>query len=103
MNFIRRILAEPVLKLTRISCVFALVGLALMAYSLLDPRASPVIVAMSVGHVFGIGAFSCYLLAIVLDVKRGGHLVVEAQASDRTSTVAHTSRPGNQPATDNDR
>ena len=59
-----------VLQLVRAACVFALIGLALMSYSLLDPRAIPVIVAMSVGHAFGFAAFGCYLLAVLLDVRR---------------------------------
>ena len=45
-------------------------ALALMSYSLLDPRALQVIVAMSLGHAFGFGAFGCYLFAVVLDAAR---------------------------------
>ena len=72
MKLVARILADSVQHLTRVACVFALLGLALMSYSVLDPRAVPVIVAMSVGHAFGIIAFACYLLAVILDVRRGG-------------------------------
>lgn len=70
MTVLQRLLAASVLKLTRAACVSALLGLALMSYSLLDPRAIPVIVAMSVGHAFGFAAFGCYLLAVILDVRR---------------------------------
>jgi len=70
MKLLKRVLSAPVLTLTRAACVFALIGLALMCYSLFDPRAIPVIVAMSVGHAFGFAAFGCYLLAVVLDVRR---------------------------------
>ena len=69
--FARRLLAAAsILALTRAACVFALIGLSLMSYSLFDARAIPVIVAMSVGHAFGFAAFGCYLLAVVLDVRR---------------------------------
>ena len=72
-NFLKRLLAAAtVMALTRAACVFALVGLLLMSYSLFDPRAIPVIVAMSVGHAFGFAAFGCYVLAVVLDVRRLG-------------------------------
>lgn len=69
MNLLRRIRHTSVLKLTRAACVFALLGLGLMCYSLLDPRAIPVICAMSLGHALGFAAFGCYLLAVVLDVR----------------------------------
>ena len=69
MKLLRRVLQSSVTALTRCACVCALVGLGLMAYSLLDPRAVPVIVAMSVGHGFGFVAFGCYLLAVVLDTQ----------------------------------
>ena len=49
----------------------ALVGLAVMAASILDPAPLTVIFAMSVGQVIGIVAFLCYLLSILMDVVRG--------------------------------
>ncbi len=73
MKLLQRLLAESVSKLTRAACVFALLGLALMSYSIIDPRAVPVIVAMSLGHAFGISAFLCYLTAVVLDARRSSH------------------------------
>ena len=72
MNILARALQTSVMALTRAACVFALFGLGLMSYSILDPRAIPVITAMSLGHVFGISAFACYLLAIVLDIRNRG-------------------------------
>jgi hypothetical protein len=56
--------------LTRLACVLALVGLVLLCYSVLFPEPLPVILAMSGGHVVGVAAFLCYLLAIVLDQAR---------------------------------
>ena len=69
MKLVQRLLAGSVTKLTRAACIFALLGLSLMSYSILDPRAIPVITAMSLGHAFGIGAFACYLFAVVLDIR----------------------------------
>jgi hypothetical protein len=69
MKIMARVLHTSVVTLTRAACIFALLGLSLMSYSIIDPRAIPVITAMSVGHVFGISAFACYLLAIVLDIR----------------------------------
>jgi hypothetical protein len=70
MKLLERLLEGSVSALTRAACIFALLGLALMSYSILDPRAVPVITAMSVGHAFGISAFGCYLFAVVLDIRR---------------------------------
>lgn len=70
MKLIVRIAEISVLRLTRLACVFALFGLATMAYSVLVPKPLPVIFAMSVGHGFGAVAFVCYLLAVVLDAAR---------------------------------
>jgi hypothetical protein len=72
MNIFARVQQTSVVALTRAACIFALGGLSLMSYSIIDPRAIPVIAAMSVGHVFGISAFACYLLAIVLDIRNRG-------------------------------
>ena len=69
MKLLQRLLAGSVNKLTRAACIFALLGLALMSYSIIDPRAIPVIVAMSIGHAFGISAFACSLFAVVLDIR----------------------------------
>jgi hypothetical protein len=69
VKLLQRLLAGSVNKLTRAACIFALLGLALMSYSIIDPRAIPVITAMSVGHAFGISAFACYLFAVVLDIR----------------------------------
>ena len=87
MTFLQRILQSSILTLTRIACVCALLGLSLMAYSLLDPRAIPVIVAMSVGHVFGFAAFGCYLLAVVLDARRSR---VGSQTNPGAESAPHT-------------
>ena len=61
---------RSVRQLTRVAAVLALIGLAMMAYSILSPRPLPVILAMSVGQLFGFVAIACYVVAVVLDVSR---------------------------------
>jgi hypothetical protein len=70
MKIVTRIESSSVRGLTRLACGVALLGLALLCYSVLVPTPLPVILAMSGGHVLGVAAFSCYLLAIVLDLAR---------------------------------
>lgn len=70
MNLKSRILARSVSELVRLACVLALIGLAIMCYSVLSPRALPVIGAMSIGHAIGGAAFLCYLLAVIVDQAR---------------------------------
>ncbi len=72
MKIFARLLGASVVGLTPAACFFALAALSLMAYSIVDPRAIPVIAAMSLGHGFGVSAFACYLLAIVLDIRNRG-------------------------------
>lgn len=55
----------------RLACWVALVGLAVMAASIIDPAPLTVIFAMSVGQVIGIAAFLGFLVSILMDVVRG--------------------------------
>jgi len=59
------------MSVARLACWVALVGLAVMAASILDPAPLTVIFAMSIGQVIGIFAFLCYLLSILMDIVRG--------------------------------
>jgi hypothetical protein len=70
MKIVARVEASSTRGLTRLACGLALMGLALLSCSVLFPTPLPVILAMSAGHVLGVAAFSCYLLAIVLDLAR---------------------------------
>ncbi|HEY0464007.1 MAG TPA: hypothetical protein VGC79_07355 [Polyangiaceae bacterium] len=70
-QLIARLQKRSVVGVARLACWVALVGLAVMAASILDPAPLTVIFAMSVGQVIGIVAFLCYLLSIVMDVIRG--------------------------------
>ena len=81
MKLLQRVQAVSVVAFTRAACAFALLGLGFMSYSIVDQRAIPVIVAMSVGHAFGIIAFVCYLLAVLLDARRSARVEPRTQNS----------------------
>jgi hypothetical protein len=51
------------------ACVLALVALGLMSWSLFDPRPIPVVLAMSVGQLFGTLSLGAFLAVVVADVR----------------------------------
>jgi len=63
------------------ACVLALFALGLIAWSLLDPRPIPVIVAMSVAQVIGTLSFGAFLAVIVIDA-RSRYVKIDAKNSD---------------------
>jgi len=67
MKLLERIAKQSVTTMIRLACILAVAGLTLMMISVLIPRPLMVIGAMSLGHPLGIGAFLCYLTAVVLD------------------------------------
>lgn len=89
MKIVARVEASSTRSLTRLACGLALMGLALLSYSVLFPTPLPVILAMSGGHVLGVAAFLCYLLAIVLDLARHeGRLPPEPDAVPASEHVS---------------
>jgi hypothetical protein len=56
--------------LLTLSALLTLLGLALMVWSMLDPTPLPVILAMSVGQVFGILAFAMFGGVVLADQLR---------------------------------
>jgi len=54
----------------RCSALLTLVGLALMAWSMLQPTPLPVMLAMSVGQGIGCAAFGLYLYVVIRDLRR---------------------------------
>ena len=69
-RIIRRILAISSTAMLRASSVLTIVALGFMVWSLLDPTVLPVMLAMSVGQLFGTLAFALYLIVIVRDLRR---------------------------------
>jgi hypothetical protein len=60
----------PAMIALRVSAALTLVGLALMAWSMLKPTVLPVMLAMSVGQGIGSLAFGLYLYVVIRDVRR---------------------------------
>ena len=67
---ILRILRIPAMTALRISAVLTLLGLSLMAWSMLEPTVLPVMLAMTVGQGIGCMAFGLYLYVVIRDVVR---------------------------------
>ena len=68
----------------RIAGLLAVIGLALMMWSLIDPRAQPVLIALSVGQVIGTLSLFLYVRVIVQDYrakKRGLPARMEGEES----------------------
>ena len=61
---------RSVAELTRLACVLALAGLAVMVYPLLFPSALGVVLSIGIGHMLGMAAFLAYLLAVIFDLAR---------------------------------
>lgn len=74
--------------LLTISCSMALVALALMVWSILDPRPIPVVLAMSLGQAIGTISMISFL-AVVGDDLRKARVILE----DDTAAPA----PGQEP------
>jgi hypothetical protein len=82
VSLFRRLMHRSVQDLTRLAAALALLGMAIMAYSILSPRPLPVILAMSVGQLIGVVAVLCYLLAMVL-----------ASRASTSAPISETSAP----------
>jgi hypothetical protein len=48
----------------------ALIGLSLMVWSVLEPTPMPVMVAMSLGQVFGTFSLVAFLVVVAADLRR---------------------------------
>lgn len=57
-------------RILRAACVLALIGIALMVWSLLDPTPMPVLIAMSAGQVFGTLSLAAFLFVVFVDLRR---------------------------------
>jgi peptidoglycan/LPS O-acetylase OafA/YrhL len=69
-------------RVLRIACMLALVALALIVWSVLDPRPIPVILAMSVAQGLGTLSFAAFLFVVVRDLRTG-------QRKERESPAPH--------------
>lgn len=55
-------------RLLRIACGLALLGLALVVWSVVDPRPLPIVLGLSLGQVIGTVSFGLYLLIVAIDL-----------------------------------
>jgi hypothetical protein len=81
-------------KLISLACWLALVALALMVWSLFDPRPVPVIGAMSVGQVFGTLSLAAFLYVVVRDVRPALVQVLEKEIPPSLPPPRGTGRRG---------
>ncbi len=70
MNILSRIRSVKVPHLLRMAAVLSLVALALMMWSLFDPRPPPVLIALSLGQLLGTASFAIYLSIVIWDLRR---------------------------------
>ncbi len=59
-------------RLVFVASIASLVAVALMVLSLVAPQPIFIVLAMSLGQLFGTLSFAAYLLAIALDLQGGG-------------------------------
>lgn len=52
----------------RIACSLSIVSLALMSWSVLDPRPMPVVLALSLGQVVGTLALASFAVVVLRDI-----------------------------------
>lgn len=64
-------------RLLLAACALALVGLILVAWSVLVPKPIPVILAMTLAQILGTVSLGLYVLAIVIDLRRANVLADE--------------------------
>lgn len=57
-------------QVVRIAAMVALVALACMVWSLLDPRPVPIMVAMSIGQALGTFSLLLYAIVVVVEARR---------------------------------
>jgi hypothetical protein len=55
-------------RILRGACLLALAALALMSWSLFDPRPIPVVLAMSLGQLLGTLSLAAFVVVVVADI-----------------------------------
>jgi hypothetical protein len=57
-------------RILTVACSCALVALAMMIWSLFDPRPIPVVAAMSLGQAIGTLSFAAFLYVVAMDLRK---------------------------------
>jgi hypothetical protein len=55
-------------RVLRVACVMALVGLAFMVWSVLQPTWMPVMLGLTLGQLIGTLSFASYLVVLIADL-----------------------------------
>jgi len=71
-------------RLMVVACVMALVGLALMLWSVFVPTVWPIMIAISVGQAIGTISFVLYLIVVARDVQLARALRREGETGNPT-------------------
>ena len=69
--------------LLSIACALALVGLALIVWSIVDPRPIPVVISMSIAQGVGTLSLLIYLFVVLADLRRARVLGGEGDEEKR--------------------
>lgn len=75
-------------KILRVAAVCALIGLALVVWSILDPRPAPVLIGLSIGQGLGTLSFLGFVAVVAADlgVKRHiRHTGIEGEPEGKSS------------------
>ena len=76
---------RSIARLLSVACISALAAIALMVWSIMDPRPFQVIMAMSIGQVLGTLSFGLFLFVVAADLLRTRRELQGAKKSDVTS------------------
>jgi hypothetical protein len=66
-------------RVLKAACVLALAALALMSWSLFDPRPIPVVLAMSLGQLLGTLSLAAFVVVVVADIRAGRRTIAPAE------------------------
>lgn len=69
-SLLDRLKARPREVFVRIACYLSMGSMLMMAWSVLDPRPLPVLMAMSVGQAGALLAFAMFLVAVLIPHAR---------------------------------
>ena len=69
-NLFAKLLGRSVTGLVKVACILALLGLAILSFSVVSGRPLPVVFALSFGHLAGGASFACFFLAVIIDAIR---------------------------------
>ncbi|MCX5747129.1 MAG: hypothetical protein NT062_32055 [Proteobacteria bacterium] len=91
MKLPRIVRGRPSKSLLRVSVILTLLGLVLMAWSILAPTPMPVMLAMTVGQGFGTLAFGLFVFVVLRDLRQSGaaeRVAREADAAEQAEPEA---------------